>query len=272
VTSVQIFQGNLKDLSPEIVSRFDVAICDLPYSEHVHKSATSVDKGTWRNRDLEFSYLDRETRIAACNLLRGIKRWTLLYSDVENDWILRLAMQARGVGYVRTLPWVRWSMPQTTGDRPPQGFEVVLCFHPKTRKRWNGSGGLVSLNHTAMRGEGKHKTQKPLDQMLDLVSWFSEPGEWVIDFTAGAGTTGRACQLLGRNFLGLELSETWAAFGQERLRSPLSELEREHVERYLTAKAQATDEDLSRPNVKRRYDARATDKECVRVQASARGH
>lgn len=270
--SVQIFQGNLKDLTPEAVARFDVAICDLPYSEHVHKSATSVDKGTWRKRDLEFQYLDSATRRAACNLLRGIKRWTLLYSDVENDWILRLAMQARGVNYVRTLPWVRWSMPQTSGDRPPQGFEEILCFHAKGAKRWNGSGGLVSLNHKAMRGETKHKTEKPLDQMLDLVSWFSDPGEWVIDFTCGAGTTGRACQLLGRNFLGIELSETWAAFGQERLRSPLGELEREHVDRFLDARAQATEEDLTRPNVKRRYDSRQKDKEIVRANAHARGH
>lgn len=270
MTSCQIFQGNLKDLTPEIVSRFDVAICDLPYSEHVHKSATSVDKGTWRRRDLEFAYLDRETRISAVNLLRGIKRWSLLYSDVENDWILRLAMQARGVKYVRTLPWVRWSMPQTTGDRPPQGFEEVLCFHQKGRTRWNGSGGLVALTHKAMRGETKHKTEKPLDQMLDLVSWFSDPGEWLIDFTCGAGTTGRACQLLDRNFLGLELSETWASFGQARLAGPLGPLEREHVSRFLDSKAQATEEDLSRPNVKRRYDSRQADKEIVRVNAASR--
>ena len=54
-----------------------------------------------------------------------------------------------------------------------RGLEHVVVLHPKGRKRWSGPGNLTHLAHLALRGEGKHKAEKPLDQALDLVSFFS---------------------------------------------------------------------------------------------------
>jgi len=49
--------------------------------------------------------------------------------------------------------------------------------------------------------EGKtfHKTQKPLDLCKYVVSTYTEENETVLDFTAGSGTTGLACNELNRN-------------------------------------------------------------------------
>jgi site-specific DNA-methyltransferase (adenine-specific) len=54
-----------------------------------------------------------------------------------------------------------------------------------------------------LRGEDKHKAEKPLDQALDLVEWFSDEGETVFDPFAGSGTIGLACRILGRSYLGI---------------------------------------------------------------------
>jgi DNA modification methylase len=49
-----------------------------------------------------------------------------------------------------------------------------------------------------------HRTQKPLDLMRYLVRTYSQPGETILDFTMGSGTTGVACLHEGRRFIGIE--------------------------------------------------------------------
>jgi site-specific DNA-methyltransferase (adenine-specific) len=51
---------------------------------------------------------------------------------------------------------------------------------------------------------GHHPTQKPVALMADLVKTYTEPGEMVLDFTMGSGSTGVACSDVGRAFIGIE--------------------------------------------------------------------
>ena len=62
-----------------------------------------------------------------------------------------------------------------------------------------------------------HATQKPLKLMRELVELFTEPGELVLDAFAGSGTTGVACKLLGRRFVGFEQDEEIYATAQRRI-------------------------------------------------------
>jgi site-specific DNA-methyltransferase (adenine-specific) len=50
-----------------------------------------------------------------------------------------------------------------------------------------------------------HSTQKPVALMEYLIKTYTKPGETVLDFTMGSGTTGVACNNLNRNFIGIEL-------------------------------------------------------------------
>ncbi|MCO4171828.1 DNA-methyltransferase [Aeromonas veronii] len=49
-----------------------------------------------------------------------------------------------------------------------------------------------------------HATQKPVALMEWLIRSFSNPGDEVLDFCMGSGTTGVACLNTGRNFVGIE--------------------------------------------------------------------
>jgi site-specific DNA-methyltransferase (adenine-specific) len=51
---------------------------------------------------------------------------------------------------------------------------------------------------------GHHPTQKPVALMEDLVMTYTNPGETVLDFTMGSGSTGVACANTGRRFIGIE--------------------------------------------------------------------
>lgn len=229
----------------------DVVICDPPYREWVHSKATSQSKGGGtRHRDLEFDHLTDQLREEIAAVVCRTARWSLIYSDVESTHLWR---ESVGMDrYVRTIPWIRWSMPNLTGTMPPQGWEAISVFHSKGKKHWNGRGDLVDvehqdgtiyedvpmldgLRHLCLRGAGKHKAEKPLDQMLDLVSWFSDPDEVVCDLTAGSGATAMACKILGRSFVGTEYNPKHPEIyqrAQERLTSDLPERDKTRVERF----------------------------------------
>ena len=59
--------------------------------------------------------------------------------------------------------------------------------------------------HTIVPTNGREKTgyptQKPLGILRRIIAASSNPGETVLDFFAGSGTTGAVCHELGRNFI-----------------------------------------------------------------------
>jgi site-specific DNA-methyltransferase (adenine-specific) len=62
-----------------------------------------------------------------------------------------------------------------------------------------------------------HPTQKPVALMEYLIKTYTNVGETVLDFTMGSGTTGVACKNLNRNFIGIELDETYFNIAKERI-------------------------------------------------------
>lgn len=214
-------------------------IVDPPYSAHVHARSTSI--GTQAHpqmRDLGFTSLDDATRAAIVRVAASCSRWSAIFSDIEGAQAWREALVAdTRLEYVRAVPWVRWSQPQLSGDRPPSGCELVTLVHPKGAKRWSGPGSLTAFDTRSLRGNDKHPCEKPLDLMLSLVSWFSDAGELVVDPCAGAGTTLLAARLLERDAIGLELNADSAAHGQARIAAPLSTRDRERCERWIEYQA-----------------------------------
>lgn len=233
------------DLAAVAAEPPDVMIVDPPYRAHVHKSAVSQSIGGGsRSRDLGFDHLTVALRQRIARFAALTKRWSVIYTDLESMTWWRLSLQAAGATYIRAIPWVRWSMAQLSGDRPPTGCEMLIVAYGsgKGRKHWNGPGNLVSLTHTCLRGDGKHKTEKPLDQLLDLVSYFSDPDEVVFDPCSGSGTTGLACKLTGRQFVGLEIDPVWAEFANARLVGALTDRDQTRLTKWrVSQEAQAVD-------------------------------
>jgi hypothetical protein len=62
-----------------------------------------------------------------------------------------------------------------------------------------------------------HPTQKPLALLEYLVRTYTDPGDLVLDFTMGSGTTGHACMNLGRSFVGIEKDAAYFAIAEQRI-------------------------------------------------------
>jgi site-specific DNA-methyltransferase (adenine-specific) len=93
------------------------------------------------------------------------------------------------------------------------GKEVRDTFYDSDERYPNGIIEVSSANQQ----NRVHPTQKPVALMEYLIKTYTNPGETVLDFTMGSGTTGVACVNTKRKFIGIELDEQYYKIAQERI-------------------------------------------------------
>jgi len=206
----------------------DVCITDPPFEAEAHGQGRRLrydecGRQIVEDNPLPFHPITEAQRVA-CGLLLGniVKRWVLVFCQVEASHLWRDSLERGGLDYVRTMVWTKPdAQPQYSGDRPGVGYESIVVAHRPGRKRWNGGGRVGVFSHTRERGPNgtgaPHPTTKPLPLMRELVELFTEPGEVVLDPFAGSGSTGVACRELGRSFVGWEVDPTYAAIARRRI-------------------------------------------------------
>jgi site-specific DNA-methyltransferase (adenine-specific) len=176
----------------------DVIITDPPYNPKTHKGARSAK--SLAASQIDFDSLTEQQFIEFCgNAVAQALRWVVM----SCAWQHAAELEKAGIPLVRLGVWHKPNgAPQFTGDRPGMGWEAIAILHREGKKRWNGGGHhavwVCNVEH------GGHPTQKPLPLLLDWITKFTEPGELVLDPFMGSGTTGVACERLGRRFIGIE--------------------------------------------------------------------
>ncbi|EFS7077243.1 site-specific DNA-methyltransferase [Salmonella enterica] len=65
--------------------------------------------------------------------------------------------------------------------------------------------------------ERYHPTQKPVALLEDLIQTYSNPGDTVLDFTMGSGSTGVTCMNTGRRFIGIEKEQRYFDIATARI-------------------------------------------------------
>lgn len=90
----------------------------------------------------------------------------------------------------------------TNQDHPIKYFEYL----------WNG------VLQAGEKGRPKfHPSQKPESLMVWLLEQYTRPGDTVLDPFMGSGSTGVACAQTGRNFIGIEIVETYYKIAEQRI-------------------------------------------------------
>lgn len=92
----------------------------------------------------------------------------------------------------------------------PKGREPVnIQYFPRATKKEKTIDGLI---------ENKHETVKPISLMLWLVKLLTNNSEQVVlDPFCGTGSTGCACKLLNRKFIGIDNDETSVDLARVRI-------------------------------------------------------
>jgi len=180
----------------------DLVLTDLPYG----LGKKLQDGGTWATNPIYDGMLDWDLDPVRPEYIREIIR----VSKNQIIW----------GGHLYDLPknrcWLSWSKPNsppTMGD-----FELAWTSFDKPCRECscpvNPTGHLPRL----------HPTQKPLRLFRWVLKNFSTGGQLILDPFLGSGTTAIAAAQLGRNFIGVEISPTYCAIAEERLRLETQQL------------------------------------------------
>jgi DNA modification methylase len=119
----------------------------------------------------------------------------------------------------------------------PQGLEPVHNKNGRQKKHGNGVYGFV-MPSDYIQSVGKfprmvvkfdrvthkqiHPTQKPVELLRYLVRTYTLENETVLDFTMGSGSTGVACLLENRNFIGIEKDDKYFEIAKNRIEQTLN--------------------------------------------------
>lgn len=100
--------------------------------------------------------------------------------------------------------------------------ENILYLFAKIKKNVFNSyydKGVYQYPIVGGKEKTSHPTQKPINLISDLIKTHSNEGDLVADFFMGSGTTGVACKLNNRQFIGCELNEDYFNIAKRRISS-----------------------------------------------------
>ena len=98
----------------------------------------------------------------------------------------------------------------------------IYFIYKKRTGTFNNDGAMyhdfieTSVTSNGERKYGKHPTQKPETLMIHFIDLLSNPGE-VVDPFMGSGTTGVAAKKLSRNFIGIEIDNSYFKMAKARI-------------------------------------------------------
>ena len=105
-------------------------------------------------------------------------------------------------------------------NNPKNGIEYAIKGYRESLPEnhiTHGSNYPRDVLKFSSESKTQHPTQKPVALLEYLIKTYTQEGETVLDFTMGSGSTGVACKNLNRNFIGIELDETYFNIAKERI-------------------------------------------------------
>lgn len=100
--------------------------------------------------------------------------------------------------------------------------DIEYCLYFNRQSKLNNGYNLKSKWYIASRNKKdkdlfSHPTIKPLELVKRHLLHTTQPNDIVLDPFCGSGTTCVACQELGRQYIGFEISEKWCKVANDRL-------------------------------------------------------
>lgn len=206
----------------------NLVLADPPYEQHMHVGKADARgirlDGYASPKPVDFESIDAIRADAAAEITRISSGWALVFCTPEGIAPWRDAFEAAGSRYKRACFWHKPdSAPQFNGQGPAMAVEAfVAVWCGKGHSRWNGGGkrNVWTYGTNAPFRDGRHPTEKPVDLIAQLIADFSQVGDLICDPFMGSGTTGVACNLTKRLFIGVEIQSHWFQVAKERIGGP----------------------------------------------------
>lgn len=235
-----LYLGDCLDVLPTLPNgSADMVFCDLPYGVTANKWDTPIDLGAlWhellrvgkRNAAFVFTgtqpfssvLVERHVDLFRYSLvwlkekgtgfLNAKKRPLPIHEDILVFYVAQPTYNAQktpGKPYARTRPTIRSNC--FGGGRYTGGIGKTVT----QGERYPSSALRVARD--SQSGKRLHPTQKPVALLEWLVRTYTNPGDTVLDPTAGSGTTAVAAIHTGRQYVCIERDPTYFATMQRRV-------------------------------------------------------
>lgn len=227
----------LKNLPAESV---DVIFADPPYflsnDGITCKSGkmSSVNKGNW---DKAATFTDKhdfnQKWIELCKNILKPNGTIWISGTLHNIYSVGFALEQENFKIMNNITWQKTNPPPNLSCKYfTHSTETILWakksadakhfFNYELMKELNGGKQMKDVwtgMLTPQREKifGKHPTQKPLYLLKKILLASTREGDLVLDPFCGSGTTGVACKLLGRKFIGIDNDRDFIALAKERI-------------------------------------------------------
>lgn len=207
--------------------KVDCILTDIPYQISMENNFKTMKDRTGRN-GIDFGEWDKEFDCSSLSIfgkLLNPNGSVVLFHSFEQYGDVKKALESAGLECKDRIIWRKTNpMPRNRDRRYISNCEMGSWYVMKKAKwtfnRQNEKYQEMIFNYPSESGGGfkrYHPTQKNLEMVKELVSIHTNEGDIVFDPFAGSGTTGLACKLLGRNFIGCEVDENYTNIAKERI-------------------------------------------------------
>ena len=188
----------------------DMVLSDIPYGEVSQKSSglRKLDRGNADACEIDLTKMVFES-VRVCHGSQYI------FCGTEQISIIVTLFKSYGLT-TRVGAWEKTNPSPMNGTRIWLSGLEFCVFARKSNSTFNEH--CKKALWQAPSGRSKiHPTQKPVALMERLITASTNPGETVLDFTCGSGTTGVAAANTGRRFIGIEMDADYFAIAQSRI-------------------------------------------------------
>ena len=225
--NVKLYNANCFDVLQEIDDNSIDLICiDPPYNIQYTEWDTQTDYV------LLFSILERKLKNSGAYIIfQGWSTVTETIYTAKNyghllDWIVFDRIKGRGAK--NKLMSTREDILHIVKDKNNYTFNKIYSNTPKKTKGFGAKNGQpnralsnvwtdISPIVPWSKERVAHPTQKPLALLERILTIYTNPNDTVLDCFAGSGTTGVACVMLNRNFIGIEIDPKYFSIMQHRI-------------------------------------------------------
>ncbi|MBD3879300.1 MAG: site-specific DNA-methyltransferase [Quinella sp. 1Q5] len=194
----------------------------------------SVNKGDWdKAATLADKHKFNRRWIRRCKRILKPNGTIWISGTLHNIYSVGMALEQEGFKIMNNITWQKTNpAPNLSCRYFTHSTETILWakknssakhyFNYELMKEINGGKqmkdvwtGTLTLPREKLFG--KHPTQKPLYLLARILLASTVEGDLVLDPFCGSGTTGVACKLLGRKFIGVDNNPEFIALAKERL-------------------------------------------------------
>lgn len=222
---MQLYRADCLEILSKIESEsIDLVVTDCPY-HIVAGGCTNVEELGGLFKEFKGAYT-REGKLFKHNeigfdewlpdVYRVLKKDTHCYVmiNARNLKDLWISAEKAGFKFQNLLVWDKGNL--TPNKWYMGGYELILMLRKGRARKINNKGTSNILRIPNIRLK-KHPTEKPAALMQILIENSTNQGDIVLDPFMGVGGTGMACKQLKRDFIGIEIDQTYFDISKQRI-------------------------------------------------------